>query len=147
MSTLRGPAQLADLQGTLCVPTQYSYTCVRAGANLRPNLEKHLEKYLVPIYLSLRLRRKHPFSVDFPILQIFRTDVRLHMQCTYLTVGESCIDQDLWPTSGYHKQWPEAWRINRAEKRVSVICFMIFFNLLIITSSRVCSARMFAGML
>ena len=26
MSTLRGPAQLADLQGTLCVPSQYSYS-------------------------------------------------------------------------------------------------------------------------
>ena len=25
VSTLRGPAQLADLQGVLCVPAQYSY--------------------------------------------------------------------------------------------------------------------------
>ena len=25
VSTLRGPAQLADLQGTICVPAQYSY--------------------------------------------------------------------------------------------------------------------------
>ena len=26
MSTLRGPAQMADLQGTLCVPT-FNFTC------------------------------------------------------------------------------------------------------------------------
>ena len=26
---------------------------------------------------------------------------------TYLTVDESCIDQDLWPRSGYYKQWPQ----------------------------------------
>ena len=32
VSTLRGPAQLADLQGTLCVPAQYSYTTVIASS-------------------------------------------------------------------------------------------------------------------
>ena len=34
---------------------------------------------------------------------------------TDLTVGESCIDQDLWPTSEYHKPWPFT-RSRRGEK-------------------------------
>ena len=55
-----------------------------------------------------RSRRKHPLSVGFFILEIARTKIPLHMQCTQilLFVGESCTDQHLWPTSGHHKQWP-----------------------------------------
>ena len=30
-----------------------------------------------------------------------------HAMYTDLTSGEYCTDQDLWPTSGYHKQWPK----------------------------------------
>ena len=36
-----------------------------------------------------------------------------HAVYTDLTVGESCIDQDLWPTSGYHKHWPIKPKISK----------------------------------
>ena len=54
--------------------------------------------------------RKHPSSVDFPILEVVRINIRLHIHTVYtdLTLGESCRDRDLWLTSGYHKPWPQA---------------------------------------
>ena len=51
---------------------------------------------------------RHSFSVDFSIIEIVRTNIRLH-HAVYidLTLGESCKDQEPWPISAYHKQWPE----------------------------------------
>ena len=68
---------------------------------------QHLEKiYLVPI--STLGRDETPLFGGFSDLGNCQNQ-RSSPQalCTDRTVGESCRNQDLWPTSGYHKQWPE----------------------------------------
>ena len=74
------------------------------GLTSRQNLEK---KYLVPISDEIdEIGTKHPFPVDFAILEIVRTNTSPLAVCTDLTLGESCKDQDQGPTLGYHEQWP-----------------------------------------
>ena len=75
--------------------------CVRGGANLRPNLETTPEEEIL-----------RPISAcdrdETPLFGGFSDPVNCHNQhssphaavYTNLTVGESCIDQDLWPASG-----------------------------------------------
>ena len=56
------------------------------------------------------IETKHPFSVDFPILELVRTNIRFHMQCSQILLKANLVDsvdQDLWLTSVYLKQWPE----------------------------------------
>ena len=69
--------------------------------------QQHLEKkYLVPI--SAWDLDKTPLFGGFPCVGNCQNQHSSpHAVYTDLTAGESCIDQDLWPTSGYHKQWPE----------------------------------------
>ena len=63
------------------------------GLTSRQHLEK---KYLVPISGT-----KHPFSVDFPILEICqKQELSPHAVYADLTVGESCVNQYIY---GLHR--------------------------------------------
>ena len=79
--------------------------CVRAAANLQPNLETTCGEEIPCPDLRLRSGRNTPFRCIFRSWK-FRTNIRLHIHAVYtdLTLGESCRDRDLWLTSGYHKQ-------------------------------------------
>ena len=87
-----------------------NYCCsvrVRAGANLRPSLETTSGEEIPCLDLSLRSGRNTPLFGGFSDLGNFQNQHSSpHAVYTDLTIGESCIDQDLQPTPGYHKQWP-----------------------------------------
>ena len=54
------------------------------GANLRPNLETTSGEEIPCPDLRLDRDETHPFSVYFLILEVVRTIIRLHMQCTQI---------------------------------------------------------------
>ena len=79
----RGPSRSCSANGPRGCRIFANYCCsVRLfarGQICRLTSRQHLEKKcLVPI------SAKHPSSVAFPILEIVRTNYRLHMQCTQI---------------------------------------------------------------
>ena len=103
----------------VCAPGQI------CGLTSRQHLEK---KFLVLI--SASDRDETPLFGGFSYIGNCQNPLSSpHAVYTDLTISESCIDQDLWPTSGYHKQWPETppgahtllWK---KEKKTS--CWVVF---------------------
>ena len=86
----------------------YSVRGCARGANLRPNLETTSGEEIPCPDLSLRSGRNTPFRGFSELGSCQNQHSSPHAVYTDFTVSESCIDQDLWPTSGYHKQWPQA---------------------------------------
>ena len=58
--------------------------CVRAGENLRPNLETTFGEEILCPDLRLRSGRNTPFWWIFRSWKIVRTNIRLHLQCTQI---------------------------------------------------------------
>ena len=77
----QGAAASSRITAALCV-------CVRARANLRPNLETTSGEEIPCPDLSLT---KHRFSVDLPILEIVRTNIRLYMQCAQILLKANLV--------------------------------------------------------
>ena len=82
--------------------------CVRAGAKLQPNLETKSGEEIPCPEFSLRSGRNTPCRWFSDLGNCQNQHSSPHAVHTDLILGEPCIDQDLWPTSGYHKQWPQA---------------------------------------
>ena len=83
------------------------FACVRAGANLRPNLETTSGEEIPCPDLRLRSGRNTSFRWIFrswkssgPTFVSTCSEHRFYCR-------QTCIDQDLGPTSGYHRQWPK----------------------------------------
>ena len=75
------------------------------GQNCGLKLETTSGKEIPCPDLSLRSGRNTPFPWIFRPWKL--SEPTFVSTCSSVHGGESCIDQDLWPTSGYHKQWPE----------------------------------------
>ena len=57
---------------------------VCAGANLRPNPRGNIWRRNTLPPSQPEIGTKHPLSMDFLILEIVRTNIRLHMKCTQI---------------------------------------------------------------
>ena len=80
--------------------------CVHAGANLRPNLKTTSGEEISCPDLSLRSGRNTFFLWIFRSWKLLEPTFVSTCNVHISYCGKSCINQDLWPTLGYHKQWP-----------------------------------------